>query len=126
LGQEGARRAGCAALVQGDDHQKGIMAHGYKSLTAERMPFQKVEHVGQAAQLGLEEADPGATIREVERCAVMVAAAKALIDELVRVARAIEQVSKRGEGGGRQRLCGDLTGHAPSLSKSRNSAMRST
>ena len=120
------RFARFSAIVGGHDDQKRIVAHRDKRLTSVRVSLDHVEAEWQPARLRLEQADARAAIRKVQQCTIMKPPAKALIYDLVGLARRVENIAKGRERlGGQRRNTNDLR-HAPSFSIRRNSAIRST
>lgn len=82
--------------VFGDDDKEGILRHGDKRLRSQRMAFDQIEGVRQAAGLGVENADAGLPTRKVDFRAVMKALTQASVDQ-AKITCCIKDIAKWGE-----------------------------
>ena len=108
IGQEGARPAGGALFVGGDDHQKRGLGHRHKGLRSQRVPLDQIKGVGQRPGNGIEDRKPRAAIGNVDPGAVMETGAETRIDHPVGCAGGFQDIAEGGEGMGGQRFSGNL------------------
>ena len=85
-----------------------------------------VQRQRQFTRFGLEEADVGPIVGEFHSCPVVMAAAKALIDDLVGLSRNLHHITKGSECHLGQGFYGDQAAHPANFSSRRSSAIRST
>ena len=108
IGQEGARPAGGALFVGGDDHQERGLGHRHKGLRSQRVPLDQIKGVGQRPGNGIEDRKPRATIGNVDQGAVMETGAETGVDHPVGRAGGVQDIAKGGEGMGGQRFSRNL------------------
>ena len=126
-GDEGARRTRRAALIRRDHDQKRVTGHRHEGLAALRMPFDKGDFRWPCNRLSMEDTDARTPFRsEVETGTVVEPAATATIDDPVGIPSGFENIAERREGLRREGTCQKHPAHAPSLSWSLSSAIRST
>ena len=113
---KGHGATGPAPLIWGHHHKKGIKTHRDECLTAIGMALYHLKLIGQDPRLGFENADPCTPIREIDLGTVMKPPAKALIDDLIGLARSLQNIAKRRKGLRRDGGNLQMIGHVCSLS----------